>query len=150
MRCGSSSSGLVDETIDRVARKLDEGELVANARAYFYGVAKHVLLEWNRREAREQAAFAERHRLSAADVHSEPQEARIDCLKSCLQGLPEESRELILCYYEAGRGPSEETRKALADRLGISYGNLKIRAYRVREKLTACLGECLAKETGSR
>ena len=148
MRCASSPDALADETIDRVARKLDEGEAVSNVRAYFYGVAKRVFLEWDRREARHRAALDEQRRLSTPEVPSKLKEARTDCLKRCLLSLPEESRQLILSYYEVGRRPSEETRKALADRLGLSYGNLKIKAYRIREQLAACLNDCLSAREG--
>jgi RNA polymerase sigma factor (sigma-70 family) len=148
MRCTSSPEGLADETIDRVARKLDDGEPVDNVRAYFYGVARRVFLEWNRRETRERAAVEAQRQLSAPDVPSELNEARIDCLKSCLLSLPEESRQLILSYYDVGRRPSEETRKALAERLGLTYGNLKIKAYRIREQLAECLRVCLHAQEG--
>jgi RNA polymerase sigma factor (sigma-70 family) len=148
MRCASSPDGLADETIDRVARKLGEGEPVDNVRAYFYGVARRVFLEWNRRETRERAAVETQRQHSAPEVPSELKEARLDCLKRCLVSLPEESRQLILSYYEVGRRPSKETRKALADRLGLSYGNLKIKAYRIREQLAACLNDCLNAREG--
>jgi len=150
MRGHSCSDSLADETIDRVARKLDEGETVANIRAYFYGVAKKVLLEWQRREARERAALEAQRRIPAADDSSELKEVRVSCLKRCLLSLPDDSRALILAYYKAGRGPSEEARKALADRLGLSYGNLKIRAHRIRGKLETCLNECLATQEPDR
>lgn len=151
MRGHSWSDSLADETIDRVARKLDEGEPVANLRAYFYGVAKRVLLEWERRDARERAALEAQRRLASINDHPDQQEVRVNCLKGCLLSLPEDSRELILAYYKAGRGPSEEARKALAHRLGLSYGNLKIRAHRIRGKLEVCLNECLAaQEPGHR
>lgn len=150
MRGHRWSDSLADETIDRVARKLDEGEPVANLRAYFYGVAKRVLLEWERRDARERAAVDAQRRLASIDDHPERQEIRVNCLKGCLLSLPEDSRELILAYYEAGRGPSDEGRKALAHRMGLSYGNLKIRAHRIRGKLGTCLNECLAAQESGR
>src|SRR5262245_24317891 len=56
LRASAEPDRLADETIDRVARKLDEGVPVENLRAYFFGVAKRVLLECERRAVRERAA----------------------------------------------------------------------------------------------
>jgi len=124
---------LADETIDRVARRLDEGVTVEHLRAYFYGVGRHVLLEWRKRRAFELAAVQD-PRPSAADamVAAAEGEARMECLESCLRELPRESRDLIVGYYQ-GTGRSHlEGRKVLAESLGISYTTLKTRAHRIR------------------
>src|SRR5262245_63800556 len=42
-----------DLTIDRVARKLEQGEVIENPRGYFHGVARNVFFESGRRQARE-------------------------------------------------------------------------------------------------
>src|SRR5687768_12469945 len=41
----ATADARADETLDRVARKIEAGERVENVRAYCYGVAKKVLLE---------------------------------------------------------------------------------------------------------
>ena len=67
----------------------------------------------------------------------------------CLTQLlaDEESRDLILRYYE---GPSEArigNRKALSELLGIPLNALRIRSYRLRARLESCVEKCLkAKE----
>ncbi len=131
---------LADETIDRVARRLDEGVPVEHLRAYFYGVGRHVLLEWRKRRAFEQAAVQE-PRPSAADLRlaAEAGEARMECLESCLRELPRESRELIVGYYQGAGRSHLEGRKVLAESLGISYATLKTRAHRIRTSLEQCL-----------
>lgn len=144
MRVGDAADTLADATFDRVARKLDQGEVVASVPAFFYGVARYVLMEWQRRTAREVRA-AQGHTFLPND-EAELREARIDCLKHCLDRLPADDRELILAYYSAGRGTSEDGKKDLAARLGLSYGNLKIRAHRIRRGLEGCLTLCLAAE----
>src|SRR5262245_16995378 len=50
---------LADETLDRVAQKLEEGRTVDNFTAFVYGVARNISLEAERRSNRERAAFAE-------------------------------------------------------------------------------------------
>ncbi len=134
---------LVDETIDRVARRLEEGETIEHVRAYFYGVAKRVAIEWKRRRAAEGTAIDRQRACLAADEAPEAREARVACLESCLRHLPPHSRELILGYY---RGQGGE-RKRLAKSLGMTYTSLKTRAHRIRSALGECLRECLEAQT---
>jgi len=135
-----------DHTIDRVARKLEEGETVLNPLGYIHGVARNVLLEGARRRFREDAAGRE----LVAQVEpagGEAADARIDCLERCLRNLPAESRDLIVGYYQ-GPGKSHlASRKGLARELGISYPVLKAKAHRLRGRLQECLRRCLAGET---
>jgi DNA-directed RNA polymerase specialized sigma24 family protein len=139
---------LADETIDRVARKLDEGVTVEHLRAYVYGVGRHVLLEWRRRRALEKAADVEpRPSPTELRLAAEAAETRLVCLEQCLREIPRESRDLIVRYYQ-GQGKSHlKGRKVLAERLGISYATLKTRAHRVRASLEGCLRSCLAKRS---
>lgn len=130
-----------DETLDRVARRLDEGEAIERVGAYAYGVARLVLLEHQRRQLREQRASAG----AAVELACRPedgQEIRIACLTRCLQQLPSEERALIVGYYDGAGRAHLEGRKALAAHLGIRYTTLKTRAHRLRARLEACL-RCL-------
>lgn len=131
-----------DETLDRVARRVDEGELIEQVQPYTYGVARYVLLERLRLQLREQRASA-----GAAQEWLVPpdaaEEARIACLTRGLEALPPADRELILAYYESAGGPRREGRKMLAERLGIRYEALKTRAHRLRLRLDAFMREAL-------
>ena len=133
-----SAEALADETIDRVARRLDEGEVVEHLNAYFYGVAKRVLLESRRRWARERAAEREYAIPGPAEPASE-REARIACLERCVGALDEGSRALLAGYY---RGLPDD-RKRLAESQGITYTSLKTRVFRLRIRLEVCLRKCL-------
>jgi DNA-directed RNA polymerase specialized sigma24 family protein len=139
-----AAESLADEVIDRVARRLEEGEVLEHPRAYFHGVAQRVAWERGKHYAREREAV-QGHRLFVAG-HAGPTgatEARADCLERCLKSLPEESRALIACYYDARAVPTRDDRKRLAARLGISYASLKVRAHRIRGRLEQCLRTCL-------
>jgi RNA polymerase sigma factor (sigma-70 family) len=131
-----------DETIDRVARRLDEGEPIERIQPYAYGVARLVLLERLRSQLREQraSAGAAQERLVPPD---QAEEARIARLARCLEALPPDDRALIIAYYEGAGGPHREGRKLLAQRLGIRYEALKTRAHRLRIRLEACLRSSL-------
>jgi DNA-directed RNA polymerase specialized sigma24 family protein len=135
-----SADVLADETIDRVARKLEQGEDVGHMRAYFYGVAKRVWMEARREQARERIMTGDEFgpRLELADA-----EAQAVCFERCLQELSPASRELILGYYEGPGRVHLEGRKLLAQRLGLTYATLRTRARRIRSQLEDCLRTCL-------
>ncbi len=146
MRGVSDSAALADEALDRMARRLDQGEVVELPRAYARGIARNLACEWYRQRDRERA-LAESHRtLAAVAASPDPTEARVACLERCLKRLPEQTRALIVGYYQGG-GHGKERRR-LARRLGITYSSLTTRAHRIRNALEVCLHECL--EAGSR
>lgn len=145
-----------DETINRVARRLSEGQSIfaENPASYFYAVARNV---WRERLARPQRelSFDETDLL---DAHAAPspeklreeteqrawQERRLSCLDYALQKLTPAEQQLIREYY-AGEGRAKiETRRALAQRLSIAPNALRIRACRLRDRLEQWVEECLS------
>ncbi len=140
----ADADDLANETLLRVARKLGEGAPVARADlgSYVRGVARMVFLEAIRNEDRDRKL-----RQSASDIDIRgtdvEYERRIGCLEKCLAKLEADGRELILAYYsDSGEGKIPE-RKKLATSLGISMTALRIRAYRLRERLADMVGQCL-------
>jgi DNA-directed RNA polymerase specialized sigma24 family protein len=132
-----------DETINRVAKRIDEGEDIRNAPGYFLGVARMLLLEINRERAREHQALGEIASLQVASSDSEEPEARIECLRACLQSLSPENSELILQYYQGEKSAKIENRKRLTERFKVPVNTLRMRALRLREKLQICVEDCL-------
>ena len=130
-----------DETISRVARRLEEGEHVEHLPAYFYGVARLVLLECDRQQRRELTA-----RTAAADVRPDDigEDPRLPCLERCLAGLPTTSQELLMSYYAADSAARIRQRQELAQRHEIPMNALRIRVHRLRVALEACVSRCLA------
>jgi DNA-directed RNA polymerase specialized sigma24 family protein len=135
---------LVDETLDRVTRRLSEGEIIRSLDpgAYVHGVARNVLREsWSRPrllrgpEAALTAAPADEHSIA---------ERRSRCLDRCLAGLSAESRRLLLAYYQAGEGAAKiASRRRLAAELQVSGGNLRLRLHRLRVDLEGCVRSCV-------
>jgi DNA-directed RNA polymerase specialized sigma24 family protein len=74
--------------------------------------------------------------------HTEKEE-RINCFESCLNRLPDESRRLIVSYYEEDRRAKIERRKLLAEQLEIPLNALRIRVHRIRMQLEQCVRACL-------
>ena len=131
-----------DETINRIAKRVAEGEEILNYSGYSLGVARLLLLEINKGRQREQLALAEIGQASEFYEEADDGERRLVCLRSCLQTLTTDNRDLILEYYQGEKGEKIQNRKKLMDRLGIPVNTLRMRALRVREKLQSCVEEC--------
>ena len=134
-----------DETINRIAKKVAEGEQILNPSGYAMGVARLLLLEILKSRQREQSALTEIGQANEVYVDSNDGEDRLDCLRDCLQTLSADNRELILQYYQGEKGEKIENRKKLIDRLGIPVNTLRMRALRLRERLQGCVEQCMAK-----
>ena len=135
-----------DETINRIARKIDEGEEILNPAGYAMGVARLLLLEILKSRQREQSALNEIG--TASDVYvaaDDSDEDRLECLRKCLQTLSPDNRKLILEYYQGEKGEKIQNRKKLLDSLGIPVNTLRMRALRLRERLQGCVEDCLKK-----
>jgi len=149
---------LADETLNRVARTLEEtGTIGIRPPArYCYVVARFVLLEDLRRREHSHSRLGDSPGQATGSVSGpvsditteEPDEGaglreqRLECLERCLQNLKPEQRELIIEYYRDTRREKIERRRELAARLGISMNALAVRACRIRDILEACVATC--------
>lgn len=131
-----------DETINRIAKRISESEEIRNPDSYYLGVARMLLLEFNRERARQQQALSELTSSMISSNQSDESETRIDCLRNCLQQLSSDNRELILQYYAEEKGSKIDRRKKLAEQFGISINTLRMRALRIREHLQRGVENC--------
>lgn len=133
-----------DETINRVMRKICEGENVYNLPGYIYGVAKLVhaesLKQRNRRRAFDEDSFIELSASNELMVENYP-----ECMERCLRSLSDEDREVITEYYRYKKTEKINCRKQLAAKLGISLNTLRVKMHRQRINLEACVQKCLAR-----
>ena len=133
-----------DETINRAAKRVSEGEAIQSPSAYLFGVARMLLLEIHKERAKERQALGELAFSQGGQSYQfEESEPRAECLRRCLESLPAEGRELILNYYQGEKGPKIENRKRLSERLDVSPNTLRMRALRLRERLQSCVADCL-------
>lgn len=141
---------LVDETFDRVMRRMAEGEEIraSDPALYFYGVARNVLRE---RWAAEAGPRRARPLTPPRDLLNDPNqldadaqvaERRLACLDRCLETLPPETRSLLLRYYQDAKAAKSQTRQELAREQGIALNALRIRLHRIRQRLEPCLRRC--------
>jgi DNA-directed RNA polymerase specialized sigma24 family protein len=128
---------LADETIDRVARRVADirQTYVGNKAIYFLGVMNNVHHEYLKRplpppvvESGDDVAEQER-------VHS--------CLDKCLTKLTPHARQIIERYYAENKRAKIKLRRLIANELGITASNLRLRALRIRAKLQVCIDSCL-------
>lgn len=139
-----SAEDLADESINRVARRIDEGENIFNLPGYFSTVARLVFMESLRERERTSLPLDEIPEMSAEQpFEDEQREARLRCLDHCLNKLPLDSQTLILKYYHDERRAKIDRRRQLAEGLGIPLNALRIRAHRIRTVLEACVRDCL-------
>jgi DNA-directed RNA polymerase specialized sigma24 family protein len=148
-----SPDELADETLNRVAQRLEElGAITGTAPAqYCYITAKFVFLEYLRRPTRASASLEEMSAPEAdsalstsaqPDNEAEKKEHLSVCLDECLGELAASDRELILEYYRGEQRTKIENRRRLAVGLRLTVNALTIRASRIRNKLEVCVREC--------
>ena len=134
-----------DETINRVTRRIYEGQDVYNVNGYIFGVAKLVhaeSLKWrNQKLALDEGSFNELP--SSVEVEAPNYQ---EYLERCLGCLSEEDREVITEYYRYKKTDKIDGRKRLAARLGISVNTLRVKMHRQRLNLEACVEKCLARQ----
>ncbi|HKX32994.1 MAG TPA: hypothetical protein VJ302_35260 [Blastocatellia bacterium] len=145
-----------DQTINRVARRLSEGQVItaANPASYFYAVARNL---WRERlaESTAETTFDEN---SSSEISLDPTpldlleraeeqrafDLRLACLELCLKQLSAEERELITAYYRGEGRDKIQVRRELAARLSVTAGALRLRACRIRARLEDGVNDCCA------
>jgi len=140
--------GMADETIIRVTRKVGEmaASYIGSPTSYFYGVAKNLLHEYDRKRDLSLLPQAEQFILPAPLTEEDDSSERVyECFEKCLKRLEARERKLVIRYYD-GQGKAKiDGRKRLADKLGIDLNALRVRTRRIRSKLRECIEKCLAK-----
>ncbi len=146
---------LADQTLDRVARRLAEGEVILteNPLVYCLGVARNVAREYWRSPERRKTApleslspreiFESSATLEQAKKNELEQARRMECLTQCLQRLSPEESGLIKEYYHDDKRAEIDNRKKMAEQLGLSPVGLRARAHRIRQKLEQWVKACV-------
>ena len=128
---------LVDETFNRVTRKLEEGETIRDLPTYCHGVARLVFLQSLEQPGNKRVEFEELSMIAVTEP--DMTDVRRECLNHCLSRLQAENRALIIEYYRKEGRQKIDHRVSLAERLGIPLNALRSRAQRIRDKLERCI-----------
>lgn len=139
-----------DETFNRVARKIEAGEVIRDIASYCHGIARMIFLETLKHPDHKKVSLDELASISTPPSEAEANNVRQQCFEDCLQELSAESRLLILEYYKDEKRDKIDNRLALADKLGIPLNALRSRAQRVRNKLEACVKQCMKKKSSNK
>ena len=140
---------LADDTISRVAERVPEiaATYEGDPARYFYGVARNVYLEYTRRpktvlldENRAWTEVVDRDRARNEEAYA--------CLERCLEELTDDERRLINEYYRYDKSAKIDHRKKLAESLGLGLNALRIKAYRIRQRLYRCVISCVKNDDG--
>ena len=141
---------LADETLNRVARRLEEEDAIETETPakYCYTLARFVFMEYLRETRKSLDALEEmqrgQDRNDALTVEVDAEKERmLNCLERCTRKLEPANRELITRYYIGRERVKIENRRALAASLGITTNALSIRACRIRDKLEECVRGCV-------
>ncbi|MEW6736117.1 MAG: hypothetical protein AB1489_32790 [Acidobacteriota bacterium] len=142
-----------DDAINRVAEKIYQGEQIRakDPYIYFHSIARNILKEYLYKRKKELAMIdhimMNQHSNNNPDELERQQdnrlimEAKLECLDKCLAELSDENRKLFIEYYSEEE--SIESRKLIADRLGIPGGHLRIKIHRTRVTLEKCIKNCI-------
>lgn len=132
--CGADSEGLADVTLDRLAKKLNQGEKVRNFTSYSLEIARFVYKEYGRDRVRFRAALRELRYLSPdVDEPEKDIDVRRDCQKMCVERLPSGDYQLVVDYYL-----KKKKRSVLAAELGIPLATLRTKIHRLNLRLAKC------------
>ena len=132
---GSNMSGsYADETMNRIARRIEQGATITNFHGFMFGVARRVAIEALKEREKEQKLLSH---LSHAEpnhpcVHREYLMSR---LEAGLLMMPATGRRLLLAYYATGDDKNMKLRRELAQREGFSLNALRVRVHRLKVML---------------
>lgn len=138
---------LADEALDRTAQKLADGVDVIKISAYTLQVARFVWLEFTRKNKELNFGDEMPEQSVEYDFVKEADE-RIVCLRKCIVEIaPDETERMTLIgYYDASAGEKiKDRRRRLAEQLGMKLNALKVKMFRLREKLEICIKDCANK-----
>ncbi len=138
-----ASEALVDETFNRLARKILIGEEIRNIDAFALSIARFVCLE----ERRESMTVSLDEILASVELklsisheqeikQSVTEATRLNYMRQAVLNLPESTRQLLSEYYQITGSGQAEYRRKMAARMGISENALYLKIFRIRQRLT--------------
>jgi len=135
-----------DECLDRLIRRVSQGDTVEKVEAFVWGVARLVLQEGWREQRKERGRLAA---VSVLPLAAEPRaiDAFETCLDECLARLPPGERDLIIEYYRHSGRERIGNRLQLAVRHGLRKEVLRGRVHRIRARIGICLRQCVGERS---
>lgn len=132
---------LADEVLNRLARRLEEGEAIAGIEGYALGIARHVLQEQRAKSDRERTAGEEFHRNVSHETLTtdEDEERRLARMRDCLERLPRSDQEMLSEYCLADGIGKILVRQRLAKARDMTQAALRKRVFVLRGMIQRCM-----------
>jgi DNA-directed RNA polymerase specialized sigma24 family protein len=139
----ANAEACADETIDRVAKRISQGEQIHDLTKYFKGVARLIAYEVLKERERQANLIRQLSLTPPAETatESEGEQTKYSCMEECLRNLSRENFELITRYSQPEN--KTENKKNLAKTMSVQLNALRIRAHRIRAELKKCYVACL-------
>ena len=138
----------VQETMLRVARKVEDGLEIANFNAYAMGTAKVVFQEYLNRPA-------QRSLNSQSDINGNlletlsgltsqsDVEIRAFCLDQCLLKLDDHSRKMIASWFGLSGTNNDERPREVKEERAVGSSTARVRVFRLVNRLRSCCTKCM-------
>jgi DNA-directed RNA polymerase specialized sigma24 family protein len=127
-------TALADEALDRLGRRALDDREIRSASSFVLGVARHLLQEERRRQARD--AKAKRSWADLSAIPSSTELERMDeALQRSLARMKPDRRNLIEAYYAHSGAEKIKEHQDLAARHQLSLNALRNRVFRLRKEL---------------
>lgn len=135
-----------DETLDRVASKISQNIPIPDLTKFSFGIARFVFLERIKNNGKEQIAaqgFYGDKLLSMPEVEKNDD---FSPLRECFNRLTDNEKQVLQDYFADLPHPNLlEHRKKIQMKYNISLSGLRVKIFRLRERLENCLKEKSAK-----
>ena len=128
-----------DETLDRVSAKLSGDVLIEDLTKYSFGVARLVFLE-NLRKVQSQEKALKSYQFENQRTAVDDDTDGFAKMRECFDSILPSDRELLQKYFaDMSRSELDEERRRLAESLGASQNNLRLKIFRLRRRLEDCV-----------
>jgi hypothetical protein len=134
-----------DETLDRVALKVTQNVDIPDLTKFSFGVARFVFMERVKLDRKERIA-AKGFYADKISITPESESDDFLHLRECFNHLAGDEKQLLHEYFADIPNPDLfEQRKKMQTKYDITLSGLRVKIFRLRERLENCLKEKLAK-----
>lgn len=139
-----AAEDLVQDTLAKVAARLQNGSVAGSWSAWILRVARNAIVDHYRRKGRAPEVADDVAEAGAVEPARE-REGLLRSFRAFVHALPPEQREAVLLTEYEGL-----SQKQLADRLGIPVSTVKSRVQRGKKRLARALRDCCTFELDRR
>jgi hypothetical protein len=135
----STPEDSADITLDRVAMKISQNVEIPDVTKYSFGVARFVFLE-RLRLAKKDKIAAEGFYADKISTKTEPEPDNFQPLRECFNNLEDNEKQILREYFaDIPASKLFEQRKELQIKYNISLNSLRVKVFRLRERLENCV-----------